>query len=144
MKFDQQPTTNNPQPTNIIILWHLLRYTGSIGSDSASHIGQQKADITIGWKRICNHVFVCISAFFWCFLMFFLIFLKKKGKKIWFIEIKALPLQSLSWIQSFYLKKANTYWDWNVRTVRWGRFFIVCSYDNPITPSSWCHLSSKL
>ena len=31
-------------------------------------------------------------------------------------------MQALSWIQSFYLKEANTYWDWNVRTVKWGRF----------------------
>ena len=37
--------------------------------------------------------------YFSIFLMFFdvfLIFLKNKGKKIWIIEIKALPLQSLS------------------------------------------------
>lgn len=37
--------------------------------------------------------------YFSIFLMFFdvfLIFLKKKNKKIWIIEIKALPLQSLS------------------------------------------------
>ena len=50
--------------------------------------------------------------YFSIFLMFFdvfFFFLKKKGKKIWFIDIKALPLQSFFCIQSFYLKKANTY-----------------------------------
>ena len=37
--------------------------------------------------------------YFSIFLMFFDVFFdfpQKKGKKIWFIEIKALPLQSLS------------------------------------------------
>ena len=97
--------TNNQQPTTIIILWHLLRYTGSIESDSASHIGQQKADIEIGWKRICNHVFVCISAFFWCFLMFFWFSSKKKAKKFGLLKLKPYLCNRYPEYNLFTLKK---------------------------------------
>ena len=55
-------------------------------------------------------------------------FLKKKSQKICKVYKKPLTLQPLSWIQSFYLKEANTYWDWNVRTVKWGRFLFYIPF----------------
>lgn len=53
---------------------------------------------------------------------------KKSLMKACKAEINILSLQSLSWIQSFYLKETNTYWDWMPIAVKRRAFLFLVTF----------------